>query len=66
MNLQEQNRQKIYTEISRTCMVVSFCAILSIIACNCAGCFTTDKIKADFYQQMEMQIEAVEAGEEAQ
>ena len=36
-------------------MVVSFCAILSIIACNCAGCFTTDKIKDDFYQQAQGQ-----------
>ncbi len=58
MNLQEQNRQKIYTEISRTCMVVSFCAILSIIVCNCAGCFTTDKIKDDFYQQAQEAVAA--------
>ena len=58
MNLQEQNRQKIYTEISRACMVVSFCAILSIIACNCAGCFTTDKIKDDFYQKAKEAVAA--------
>ena len=62
MNLQEQNRQKIYTEISRACMVVSFCAILSIIACNCAWCFATDKIKDDFYQKAK---EAVAAQEES-
>lgn len=60
MNLQEQNRQKIYTEISRTCMVVSFCAILSIIVCNCAGCFTTDKIKDDFYQNAQGVVAAQE------
>ena len=39
-------------------MVVSFCAILSIIACNCAGCFTTDKIKDDFYQQAQEAVAA--------
>ena len=60
MNLQEQNRQKIYTEISRACMVVSFCAILSIIVCNCAGCFTTDKIKDDFYQNAQGVVAAQE------
>ena len=60
MNLYERNRQKIYTEISRTCMVVSFCAILSIIVCNCAGCFTTDKIKDDFYQNAQGVVAAQE------
>ena len=46
---------------------IAFALFLIFISGHMACCLVpTSKIKADFYRQMEIQIEAVEAGEEAQ
>lgn len=56
MNLQEQNRQKIYTEISRTCMTVGFSVILLAIAWQLTGCVlvyapSAERVAAQMHDQ---------------
>ena len=56
MNLQEQNRQKIYTEISRACMTVGFSIILLAIAWQLTGCVlvyapSAERVAAQMHDQ---------------
>jgi hypothetical protein len=56
MNLQEQNRQKIYTEISSACMTVGFSIILLAIAWQLTGCVlvyapSAERVAAQMHDQ---------------